>query len=182
VVHEAAGFHHALGGAAIAWPRVVTAQGPVYRIGLLSPAAPVADNSPYRAALIRGLAQHGYALDRNFTFERRGAEAHMDRLPRLVDELAASKVDLIVTFGYPPAVAAKHGVTIPVVVFAAGDPVGTGLVDSLARPGGNLTGISDVSAEVTPKRGSWLCFPPTAMFGRSLVRCFGAGTGCEENA
>jgi putative tryptophan/tyrosine transport system substrate-binding protein len=85
-------------------------------------------------------------------FERRGAEAHMDRLPRLVDELAASKVDLIVTFGYPPAVAAKHGVTVPVVVFAAGDPVGTGLVDSLARPGGNLTGISDVSAEVTPKR------------------------------
>ncbi len=76
----------------------------------------------------------------------------MERLPRLVDELVASKVDLIVTFGYPPALAAKRGTTLPVVSFAAGDPVGTGLVDSLARPGGNITGISDVSAEVTPKR------------------------------
>jgi putative ABC transport system substrate-binding protein len=66
--------------------------------------------------------------------------------------LVGSKVDVIVTFGYPPALAAKRVTTVPVVVFAAGDPVRTGLVDSLARPGGNLTGISDVSAEVTPKR------------------------------
>jgi len=85
-------------------------------------------------------------------FERRGAEAHTDRLPRLVGELVASKVDIIVTLGYPSAVAAKQGTSVPVVVFGAGDPVGTGLVASLARPGGNLTGISDVSAEVTPKR------------------------------
>jgi len=84
--------------------------------------------------------------------ERRGAEAHVDRLPRFVEELVASKVDIIVTFGYPPAIAAKQRTALPVVSFAAGDPVGTGLVDSLARPGGNLTGISDVSAEVTPKR------------------------------
>jgi putative tryptophan/tyrosine transport system substrate-binding protein len=141
-------------GAAVIWPRAVTAQSPskVYRIGLLSPGPPVADNSPFGAALIRGLAQQGYALDQNLAFERRGAEAHMDRLPRLVDELVARKVDLIVTFGYPPALAAKQGTSLPVVSFAAGDPVGTGLVDSLARPGGNLTGISDVSAEVTPKR------------------------------
>src|ERR1700693_3464715 len=130
-----------LGGAAIAWPRVLAAQSPVYRIGLLSSAAPVADNSPFGAALIRGLAQHGYELTRNLAFERRGAEAHMDRLPRLVEELVASKVDVIVTLGYPPAVAAKQGTTVPVVVYGAGDPVGTGLVASLARPGGNLTGI-----------------------------------------
>jgi putative ABC transport system substrate-binding protein len=143
-----------VGGAAVVWPRAVTAQSPskVYRIGLLSPGPPVADNSPFGAALIRSLAQHGYALGRNLSFERRGAEVHVDRLPRFVEELVASKVDIIVTFGYPPALAAKHATTLPVVSFAAGDPIGTGLVDSLARPGGNLTGISDVSAEVTPKR------------------------------
>jgi ABC-type uncharacterized transport system substrate-binding protein len=141
-----------LGGAAIAWPRVVAAQSSVYRIGLLSSAAPVADNSPSGAALIRGLAQRGYALDKDFTFERRAAEAQMDRLPRLVEELVASKVDILVTLGYPSALAAKQGTILPVVVYGAGDPVGTGLAASLARPGGNLTGISDASAEVTPKR------------------------------
>jgi len=81
----------------------------VYRIGLLSPGPPVADNSPFGAALIRGLARQGYALAQNLTFERRGAEAHMERLPRLVDELVASKVDLIVTFGYPPGAGRQAG-------------------------------------------------------------------------
>jgi putative ABC transport system substrate-binding protein len=144
----------ALLGAAAAWPSNVTAQNApkVYRVGLLIPSAPVADNSLFGAALIRGLAQHGYALDRNLVFESRGAEMQMDRLPRLVNELVTSKVDVIVAFGYPSALAAKQGTTLPVVAFSAGDPVGTGLVDSLARPGGNITGVSDVSAEVTPKR------------------------------
>ncbi|TMJ33666.1 MAG: ABC transporter substrate-binding protein [Alphaproteobacteria bacterium] len=146
-------FMTLFGGAALAWPRVVAAQSPTYRIGLLSSGAPTAENSPQGTALIRGLTQHGYELGRNLVFERRGAEAHTDRLPRLVEELVASKVDLIVTLGYPTALAAKQGTSVPVVVFGAGDPVGTGLVASLARPGGgNLTGISDVSAEVTPKR------------------------------
>ena len=88
-------------------------------------------------------------------FERRATEGHIDRLPRLVDEIVASKVDVIVTFGYPPALAAKQRTTLPVVAFGTGDPVGTGLVDSLARPGGNITGISDVAAELTPKRWSF---------------------------
>jgi putative tryptophan/tyrosine transport system substrate-binding protein len=141
-------------GATAAWPRTVTAQSPskVYRVGSLITGAPVADDSPLGAALIRGLAQHGYVLDKNLSFERRGAELQMDRLPRLVNELVTSKVDVIVAFGYPSALAAKQGTTLPVVSFTTGDPVGTGLVDSLARPGGNITGISDVSAEITPKR------------------------------
>jgi putative ABC transport system substrate-binding protein len=84
--------------------------------------------------------------------ERRGAELHGDRLPQLVAELAASKVDVIVTLGYPPALAAKQATTIPVVAMDAGDPIATRLVDNLARPSGNITGISDVSAEITPKR------------------------------
>jgi putative ABC transport system substrate-binding protein len=84
--------------------------------------------------------------------ERRGAEGKLERLPQLLAELVARKVDVIVTSGYPPAVAAKQGTTLPVVAIFAGDPVGTGLIASLARPGGHLTAISDVSSEITPKR------------------------------
>jgi len=141
-----------LGGAAVAGPWAVSAQTPakVYRVGLLSP-LPVTDNSRQGAPLIRGLAQHGYVLDRNLALERRAHEGHMDRLPRLVDELVASKVDVIVTIGYLAALAAKQRTTLPVVAWTA-DAVGTGLVDSLARHGGNVTGISDEAAETTPKR------------------------------
>jgi putative ABC transport system substrate-binding protein len=147
-----------LGGAAVAWPCAVSAQTPakVSRLGVLSGGVPVADASPFGAALLRGLAQHGYALGRNLELERRGAEGHTDRLPRLVNELVASKVDALVTVGYPPALAAKQGTRLPVVAINAGDPVSTGLVESLARPGGHLTGISDVSAELTPKRLEFL--------------------------
>jgi putative tryptophan/tyrosine transport system substrate-binding protein len=143
-----------LGGAAMAWQRQAAAQSPakVYRIGLLSAGAPVADASPNGVALIRGLTQLGYALGRNMEFERRGAAGDLGRLPGLLDELAESKVDVVVTVGYPAALAAKQKMTLPVVAFAAGDPVATGLVESLNRPGGNITGISDVSAELTPKR------------------------------
>jgi putative ABC transport system substrate-binding protein len=147
-----------LGGAAVAWPCAIIAQSPVkvYRLGVLSGGVPVADTSPFGAALLRGLAQHGYTLRRNLALERRDAEGHSDRLPRLVDELGASQVEAIVTIGYPAALAAKQGTRLPVVAINAGDPVSTGLVASLARPGGNLTGISDVSAELTPKRMEYL--------------------------
>jgi putative ABC transport system substrate-binding protein len=142
-----------LGGAAVATPLRSLAQAPgkVYRIGLLAAGAPITDNSPQGAPLIRGLAQHGYEAGRNIAFERRGSQGQVERLPKLAAELAASKVDLIIASGYPAALAARQG-TVPVVAINAGDPVGTGLVDSLAHPGGNLTGVSDVSAQVTPKR------------------------------
>jgi putative ABC transport system substrate-binding protein len=122
----------------------------IYRIGTLNSAGPTG-KTPYGPLLIRGLAQHGYVLDKNFRFEHRGAEMQLNRLPQLVDELRASKVDVVFALGYPAALALK-GTTLPVVSYTTGDPVGTGLVESLARPGGNITGISDVSAEVTPKR------------------------------
>ncbi len=84
---------------------------------------------------------------------KRGAEGHFERLPALVAELVLAKVDVIVTVSYLTAVAAKDGTsTIPIVIFNAGDPVKTHLVDSLNRPGGNITGISDVAAELAPKR------------------------------
>ena len=143
-----------LGGAAVAWPHAVLAQPPakVSRLGVLSGGAPVTDASPVGAALLRGLAQHGYTLGQNVALERRGADGHPDRLPPLVHDLVASHVEVIVTIGYPPALAAKQGTSLPVVAINAGDPVSTGLVESLARPGGHLTGISDVSADLTPKR------------------------------
>ena len=142
-----------VGGAALASPSRTLAQTPskIYHLGSLNTGPPVADTNPLGAPLIRGLAKRGYVLDRNLMLDRLGADTHTDRLPELVASLVASKVDLIVTYGYPSALAAK-GTAIPVVAFSAGDPVGTGLVDNLARPGGNLTGISDVSAEITPKR------------------------------
>src|SRR5262249_1082384 len=144
-----------LGGAAVGWPGTALAQAPArsYRIGLLSATAPVTDEGPFGAPFIRGLAQHGYALGRNVEFERRDAGGPADRLARLLDELAERRIDVLITIGYPTAVAAKaknmalvadRKSAIPVVAFAAGDPVTTGLVDSLARPGGTITGISDV--------------------------------------
>jgi putative tryptophan/tyrosine transport system substrate-binding protein len=143
-----------LSGAAVVWPRAVRAQSPakVVRLGVLSGGAPVTDASPVGAALLRRLAQHGYTLGQNLALERRGAEGHPDRLPSLVNDLVASRVEALITIGYPAALAAKQGTTMPVVVIHAGDPVRTGLVESLARPGGHLTGISDVSADLTPKR------------------------------
>jgi putative tryptophan/tyrosine transport system substrate-binding protein len=108
-----------LGGAAAAWPLAAIGQttSKVYRVGLLSPGEPVSDGSYFGAAIIRGFARHGYVLGRNLVFERRGAMANMDRLPGLVGELLASKVDVILTLGYPPALAVKRGTTtVPVVL------------------------------------------------------------------
>ena len=147
-----------LGSAAIATPCGALAQtaSRMYRVGSLTAIGPMADTSPFGAPLMRGLAQHGYVQGRNVLFERRGAQGRLDRLPEFVKELEASKVDVIVTLGYPPALAAKRETTLPVVAIAAGDPVAAGLVDSLARPGGNLTGVSDVASELTAKRMEFL--------------------------
>ena len=143
-----------LGGAAIAAPWRSSAQTPsrVYRVGLFNLGTPIADTSGYGKALIRGLEKRGYVLGRNLEFERRGAGGRFDILPSLLDELVASKVDLIVAFGYPAAFTAKTRSTLPVVVFQTGDPVSTGLVANLARPAGNVTGVSDMATELSPKR------------------------------
>jgi putative ABC transport system substrate-binding protein len=145
-----------LGGAAAAWSsaaRAVAQTTKVYRVGFLNQGDPNADPNRFVASLLNGLAQRGYALNRNLILERRGSQFQADRLPRLLDELAATKVDAIVTGSYPAAVAAKQSMhTIPIVAVGTGDPVGTGLIDSLSRPGGRITGISDVAAELAPKR------------------------------
>ena len=143
-----------LGGAAVMCPRVVSAQtsSRVYRVGVLTPGEPISDTSFFGAKIIRGLAKHGYSLDRNLALVRRGAEAHIERLPGLVAELVATKVDAILTLSYPGALAAKQGTsTIPIVMTGC-DPLATGLVASVTRPGANITGISDVSLDLAAKR------------------------------
>ncbi|HEY0526183.1 MAG TPA: ABC transporter substrate-binding protein [Stellaceae bacterium] len=148
-------FIQLLGGAMIAVPRLAAAQGvsEVHRIGLLTPGPPAGpDAGSQGAPLFRALEQRGYVLNRNLLFDSKGAAGRVEQLPHLVDELVANRVEVIITFSFPAALAAKQHATIPVVVVAAGDPVATGLVDSLARPGGHVTGITEIATDLSAKR------------------------------
>ena len=108
---------------------------------------------PFMAAFHQGLSETGYVEGQNLTIEHRWAENHYDRLPLLASDLVGHKVDVIVTIGGPSALAVKSATsTIPIVFSGVGDPVGFGLVASLARPSGNLTGFSNINVELTPKR------------------------------
>ncbi|HYC12968.1 MAG TPA: ABC transporter substrate-binding protein [Stellaceae bacterium] len=131
------------GGAAISGPLPAFAQavGRVYRVGVIN----IGNNKgPFDAPLVAGLAHLGYDEGKNLEILRRPITD--------VAEVVASKPDAIIAIGYASALAAKQETTLPAVVFSAGDPVATGLVNSVAEPGGHLTGISDISVEVTPKR------------------------------
>jgi putative tryptophan/tyrosine transport system substrate-binding protein len=140
-----------LGGAA-AWPLVARAREKVYRIGFLG----VTSRAEYRRqvdALRAGLRQLGYEEGNNIVFEYRWAEGRYDRLPELAAELVNLNVDVLVAHSTPGAQAAKQATsTIPIVVPVVADPVDVGLVTSLARPGGNLTGLTFFLAEICAKR------------------------------
>jgi len=147
-------FFAALGGAALAWPMAAHPQRkamPV--IGWLSGAA-AAGYVPFLAAFREGLKETGYVEGQNVAIEYRWADGNYDRLPALAAELVALKVDLIAASGGDASSrAAKDATsTIPIVFNSGDDPVATGLVTSLARPGGNLTGISFLVVELHPKR------------------------------
>lgn len=136
--------------ASTAWPFAARAQqaGKTYRVGLLATRA-VPENEERRKAMVQVLAAHGFVADRNLQFEPRWG----DGLAENVEALKASKVDIIVTFGYPASFAAKtFAKDVPIVCSGAGDPVATGLAASLARPGGNLTGVTELAAELSTKR------------------------------
>jgi len=142
-----------LGGAAIVWPFTSGAQQkaiPV--IGYLDGTSPGPD-APLVAAFRQGLSEGGYIEGLNLIIEYRWAEGHYDRLPALAGDLVGHKVDMIATGSVAGMQAAKSATsTIPVVFFGGGDLVAAGLIDSLARPGGNLTGFTTMSLELNPKR------------------------------
>ena len=139
-----------LGGAA-AWPLAARAQqaGKIHKVGYLSPSLP----SVYSPLLFDDLRELGWFEGKNVTFEYRFAENRLERLPELAAELVRLNVDVIVAVGTLGPLAAKRATTtIPIVMLSAGDPLGTGLVDSLARPGGNVTGMSLMVPDLGGKR------------------------------
>jgi putative ABC transport system substrate-binding protein len=147
-------FVKLLGGAVAAWPRATYAQqvGKVPRIGLLSPFAK-SDTVSWHQAFVRGLETFGWIDGKNIAIEYRYAEGHNDQLPTLIAELKALKVDVIITSVTNDTLAAKKAASdIPIVMAAAGDPVATGIVASLARPGGNVTGLSQMNVDLSGKR------------------------------
>jgi putative tryptophan/tyrosine transport system substrate-binding protein len=146
-------FTALLGGAITAARTLRAQQKAMPVIGFLGSASP-GPNAPYAAAFRQGLGEIGYVEGQNVAIEYRWAEGQYDRLPALAADLVGRKVDVIVTQGgIPSAQAAKSATsTIPIVFGGVGDPFGAGLVASFARPGGNLTGFSILSTELTPKR------------------------------
>jgi putative tryptophan/tyrosine transport system substrate-binding protein len=121
----------------------------VHRLGVLN----LAGVTFQREAFLQGLSELGYVEGKNITIEYRSAEGKYDQLPDLVAELVRLKVDVILTQSTPAAVAAKNATTtIPIVMAGGSDPVATGLVASLARPGGNITGITIMNAETAGRR------------------------------
>ncbi len=141
-----------LGGAA-AWPIAAGAQpGRSYRIGFLSAGSEVRPPRLW-SIFVDGLRELGWIEGGNIIFDRRYAENRLDRLPELANELVRLNVDVIVTVGTLAPLAAKRATTsIPIVTINAGDPVGSGLVASLARPGGNVTGMSLMAPDLGGKR------------------------------
>src|SRR6266481_445719 len=143
-----------LGGAAAAWPVVARAQqaGKLPTIGLLGATTP-AGQSQLTAAFVQRLRELGWIEGRTVAIEYRWAENRPERFAEFAAEFVRLKVDVIVTGGTPVVLAMRQATTaIPIVFSSAGDPVGTGLVASLARPGGNVTGLSFMTSDVAGKR------------------------------
>jgi ABC-type uncharacterized transport system substrate-binding protein len=174
-------FIRLLGGAT-AWPILVRAQTPgMPVIGFLNPASP-GSFAPFVSAFHQGLKEAGYVEGQNVAVEYSWAHGQYDRLPMLASELVARRVTVIAaTGGDVSALAAKAATTtIPIVFDTSSDPVEVGLVASLNRPGGNLTGVSILTVELVPKRLELLCeVVPTATVIGLLVNPMRTSAGSE---
>jgi putative tryptophan/tyrosine transport system substrate-binding protein len=158
-------------GSAAAWPVVARAQQPAMPVvGFLSPESVDDDYKNFIVPFLQGLKETGYVEGQNVVVEYRSAENQLDRLPALAADLVRRRVAVIVAAGAGAALVAKAATTtttIPIVFSAGGDPVALGIVASLNRPGGNVTGIAGLQAELAPKRLqlSHNLMPDVARFG-----------------
>jgi putative tryptophan/tyrosine transport system substrate-binding protein len=144
-----------LGGAAAAWPLAAHAQQKPPTIGFLGPASASA-MSAWTAAFVQRLRELGWIEGRTIAIEYRWGDGRADRLPEIAAEFVRLKVDVIVTTGTPVPVLKEATSTIPIVFTIANDPIGSGLVKSLSRPGGNVTGLSQLAADLGGKRLEFL--------------------------
>jgi putative ABC transport system substrate-binding protein len=147
-----------LGAAVIIRPQDGVAQpsAKIYRLASLTGNVALSAKSPNAATLLNAMAQLGYALGKNLAYDARGAAGELEKIPQLIEDFKASGVDVLVTVGYPAARSAKAAGIPTVIAYGSGDPVATGLVKSLAQPGGSVTGISDEAALLSTKRLSLL--------------------------
>ena len=155
-------------GSAAAWPVAAWAQQAVPVIGWLSAQSAEDDYKVRAVSFLQGLKENGYVAGQNVTIEYRYAENQLDRLPGLVADLVRRRVAVIFTTGLAATRAAKAATTtIPIVFGTGGDPVDLGLVASLNRPGGNLTGIATLYSELAPKQFQLLreLVPDATLFG-----------------
>jgi putative ABC transport system substrate-binding protein len=142
-----------IGGVA-AWPLAARAQQPVLPVvGFVNVASPKGGYAPFLSGFLKGLSEAGYVDGQNVTIEYRWAEGRADRLPALVADLVQRRVTVIAATSTPGALAAKAAnTTIPIIFEMASDPVRIGLVASLNRPGGNITGVTNANFGIAPKR------------------------------
>ena len=135
-------------------PNTIAAQtaAKTYRIGTLTVGPPIPPAEGTGKMLVEGLAKRGYKLGENLAYEARGAAGKIPQMSNLMQELNAANVDVVVTVGYPSVAAAKASGIPTVIASGSGDPVVTGLVESFAHPGGNVTGIADDAAALSTKR------------------------------